>query len=68
MDHLCRRLPGERADWSPNLSLAAGRDRLMKPSLWLVATEVAMYVASISFLFLFSNFVCRAAAFSQGGK
>ena len=68
VDHLCGCLPGESVDWSLSMSLAAGRDGPMKPFLWLVTTEVAMYVASTSFLFLFSNFVCRAATFSQRSK
>ena len=68
VDHLCGHLPGERADWSISVNLAAERDKLTKPSLWLVTREEAMYAASTSFLFLFSIFVCRAVSFSQRGK
>ena len=58
--HLC----GESADCSLSVSSAASGDKLTKPSPWLVT----MCAASTSFLFHFSNFVCRAAAFSQRGK
>ena len=68
VDHLCGHLPGERADWSISVNLAAERDRLIKPSICLVTREIAMYAASTSFLFIFFIFLCRAVAFSQRGK
>ena len=68
VDYLCGRLPGEGADWSNSVSLAAERGRLTKPSLLLVTREVVKYAPSTSFPFLFSVFVCRAVANSQRGK
>ena len=60
LDHLCGRLPGQLADRSLSVSLAA---------LSMIGDNGNSNVCGLHlFLFLFSNFVCGAAAFSQRGK